>query len=66
MARKKEIVIRIPADGNNVSVDQIGMVGKECSENVSELISKLGRVTSANKKPEYYKRKKDVHIDVQK
>jgi len=66
MARKKEIIVRIPPDGSKVEIDQDGMIGKECSENIKELINKLGKVSESQKKPEYYKRKKDVHIDVQR
>ena len=62
---KKEIVIRIPPDGSIIEIDQEGMVGKECSSNVKELVSKLGKTVDNKKRPEYYKRKKDVHIDVQ-
>ena len=62
---KKEIVIRIPPDGSNITIDQTGMVGKECSENIKELLSKLGKKVSSIKKAEYYKKKKDVHINVE-
>ena len=65
MANKKEIIIRIPPDGGKVEIDQEGMKGKECSDNIKELVNKLGKVTESKKKNEYYKRKKDVHIDVQ-
>lgn len=64
MSKKKEITIRIPPDGSNIIIDQEGMVGKECAENVKELISRMGKVIDSKKKQEYYK-KKDVHIDVQ-
>ena len=64
MAAKKEIVVRIPPDGSKVEIDQEGMIGKECSENIKELIGKLGKVSESKKKAEYYKRKKDVHINV--
>jgi len=62
---KKEIVVRIPPDGGKVEIDQEGMIGKECSDNIKELVNKLGKVTDSKKKSEYYKRKKEVHIDVQ-
>ena len=62
---KKEIIVRIPPDGAKVEIDQEGMVGKECSSNIKELVNKLGKVTEQKKKGEYYKKKKDVHIDVQ-
>ena len=64
MANKKEITVRISPDGTKIELDQEGMVGKECTENIKELVSKLGTVTSSKKKSEYYKKKKDVHIDV--
>ena len=64
MVAKKEIVIRIPPDGSKVEIDQEGMIGKECSSNVKELVDKLGKVSESKKKAEYYKKKKDVHIDV--
>ena len=65
MAKKKEIVVRISPDGSKVEIDQEGMIGKECSENIKELVDKLGKVTDSKKKQEYYKKKKDVHINVQ-
>ena len=63
---KKEIIVRISPDGSKVEIDQAGMIGKECSSNVKELVSKIGRVTEGHKKPEYYRKKKEVHIDVRK
>jgi len=63
MAKKKEIVVRISPDGSKVSIDQVGMVGKECDQNL-DAIGKLGKVIEDRKKPEYYRRKEDVHIDV--
>lgn len=60
---KKEIIIRIPPDGNNVSIDQVGMVGKECGDNIKTLIDKLGKKVESKKKQEYY-RTDDVNIEV--
>jgi len=65
MSQKKEITIRIPPDGSNITIDQEGMVGKECAENVKELINRMGKLVDSKKKAEYYKKVKDVHIDVQ-
>lgn len=61
---KKEIVIRIPLDGSEISIDQEGMKGKECSSNVDALIDKLGKRTESKKKAEYYRRD-DVHINLE-
>ena len=61
--KKKEIIVRIPPDGKQVTIDQEGMVGKECSENVKNLIDKLGTVSESHKKSDFYK-KKDVHIHI--
>ncbi|MFA6088607.1 MAG: DUF2997 domain-containing protein [Candidatus Woesearchaeota archaeon] len=65
MSKRKEITIRIPPDGSNITIDQDGMIGKECSDNVKEIISKMGKLIESKKKSEYYKKTKDVHIDVQ-
>lgn len=61
---KKEIIVKISPDGSRVEIDQHGMVGKECSNNVKDLLDKLGTVTDHKKKPEYYRKNRDVHIDV--
>jgi len=66
MAKKKEIIVRISPDGTQVSIDQEGMIGKECDENVKDLIDKLGKKTECKKKAEYYRKKKDAHINVQR
>lgn len=63
---KKEIVIRIPPNGNNIEIDQKGMVGKECGDNIKNLIDKLGKKVESKKKQEYYRRTEDVQIDVKR
>ena len=64
MAKKKgNIVVKISPDGSKVDIDQLGFHGAACEEACKELFDAIGKITYQKKKPEYYSRKKDVHID---
>jgi hypothetical protein len=50
----KIIKVLINDDGT-VEFDQIGWTGKQCSGDIKDLISALGKEKSVTKKQEYYK-----------
>jgi hypothetical protein len=54
MAGFKTVKVLINDDGT-VEFDQIGYKGKECQNDIDDLIKAMGEEKSVTKKPEYYK-----------
>ncbi len=54
MAKGREIEFTIKPDGE-VEVDQIGYEGKNCVNDVKEILSALGREKSVKRKKEFYR-----------
>ena len=57
MAKGREIEFTIKPDGE-VEVDQIGYEGKNCVNDVKEILNALGREKSVKRKKEYYRDQK--------
>lgn len=49
--------IDISADGNDIVVEGVGLVGPECEKLTAAIQDELGRVTKTVKKPEYHRTK---------
>lgn len=57
MAGFKTIKVLINDDGT-VEFDQIGYKGKECQNDIQDLIEAMGKEKKVIRKPEYYKDEK--------
>ena len=57
MAGFKTVKVLINDDGT-VEFDQIGYKGKECQNDISDLVSAMGEEKKVTQKPEYYKDEK--------
>jgi len=53
----KTVKVLINDDGT-VEFDQIGYKGKECQNDIADLINAMGEEKKVTKKPEYYKDEK--------
>ena len=54
MAGFKTIKVLINDDGT-IEFDQIGYKGKECENDIQDLINAMGEEKKVTRKPEYYK-----------
>lgn len=57
MASYKTIKVLISDDGT-IEIDQIGYQGKECQNDIQDLIDAMGEEKKTIRKPEYYKENK--------